>query len=116
MTAASPRKSSWVNGLFVTPYLVVYLALLLYPLIAGMWLSLHKADLFGGEVFVGLENFGRLLRDTVFLQAVRNTFYFVLLTVPPLAVIALGLAIALNRPPAPPPSSEACSSAHRCCR
>jgi multiple sugar transport system permease protein len=98
MSAASPRKSSWTNGLFVTPYLVAYLVLLLYPLLAGVWLSLHKADLFGGEVFVGLENFGRLLRDTVFLQAVRNTFYFVLLTVPPLAVIALGLAIALNRP------------------
>jgi hypothetical protein len=74
MSAASPRKSSWTNGLFVTPYLVAYLVLLLYPLLAGVWLSLHKADLFGGEVFVGLENFGRLLRDTVFLQAVRNTF------------------------------------------
>ena len=98
MTAASPRKSRWTNGLFVTPYLVVYLTLLLYPLLAGVWLSLHKADLFGGAVFVGAENFVRLMHDSVFLQAVLNTFYFVLLTVPALAVIALGLALALNRP------------------
>ncbi|MDB5457258.1 MAG: hypothetical protein JWP92_2843 [Caulobacter sp.] len=96
--AAAPRAGSWRNALFVAPYLAVYLALLLYPLLAGAWLSLHKADLFGGEVFVGIENFQRLTRDTVFLQAVRNTFYFVLLTVPALATISLGLALALNRP------------------
>ena len=98
MTAAAPRKGSWTNGLFIAPYLVAYLVLLLYPLLAGIWLSLHKADLFGGAVFVGAENFVRLMQDSVFLQAVRNTFVFVLLTVPALAVIALGLALALNRP------------------
>jgi multiple sugar transport system permease protein len=102
MTAAGPRpakaEGAWTNGLFVAPYLVAYLVLLLYPLLAGVWLSLHKADLFGGAVFVGIENFTRLAHDGVFLQAVRNTFYFVLLTVPPLAVVALGLALALNRP------------------
>jgi multiple sugar transport system permease protein len=98
MSPPRPRQAGvWTNGLFVAPFLIVYLALLIYPLLAGMSLSLHKADLFGGAVFVGLENFGRLMRDGVFLQAVRNTFYFVLLTVPALAVISLGLALALNR-------------------
>jgi multiple sugar transport system permease protein len=98
MSVALPRRGSWGGALFIAPYLVAYLALLLLPLIAGVALSLNKADLFGGAVFVGLENFTRLSRDGVFLQAVGNTFYFVLLTVPPLAAIALGLALALNRP------------------
>jgi multiple sugar transport system permease protein len=89
---------SWTNGLFILPDLLVYAALLLYPLAAGIVLGLHKADLFGGERFVGLENFVRLASDGVFLQAVGNTFYFVILTVPALAVITLGLALALNRP------------------
>jgi multiple sugar transport system permease protein len=100
MPALNPRTSasSEARGgvLFVAPYLVVFAALLLYPLLGGIWLSLHKADLFGGSQFIGAENYVRLFRDTVFLRAVWNTCYFVLLTVPSLTVIGLGLALGLN--------------------
>jgi len=82
--------------LFIAPYLLVFTVLLIYPLFSGMWLSLHKADLFGGSKFIGVENYSRLLRDAVFLRSVRNTCYFVLLTVPALTLIGLGLALALN--------------------
>jgi multiple sugar transport system permease protein len=91
----NPRH--WSNALFVAPYLCVFLWLLICPLLSGMALSLNKADLFGGQVFVGFENYARLLKDKVFLQAVGNTFYFVLLSVPPLTVIPLILALLLNR-------------------
>ncbi|ESQ93495.1 ABC transporter permease [Asticcacaulis sp. AC460] len=97
MSRALSQKGSWTNALFVAPYLFVYLCLLIYPLIAGMGLSLFKADLFGGGSFVGFENFARLFRDEVFLQSVANTFYFVALTVPPLTVLPLLLALLLNR-------------------
>src|SRR5271170_2315903 len=82
--------------LFVAPYLMVFSMLLVFPLFSGMWLSLHKADLFGGSQFIGWENYTRLFRDAVFLKSVRNTGYFVVLTVPALAIIGLGLALALN--------------------
>jgi multiple sugar transport system permease protein len=82
--------------LFIAPYLLVFSVLLIYPLFSGMWLSLHKADLFGGSQFIGLENYSRLWRDAVFLTSVRNTCYFVVLTVPALTLIGLGLALALN--------------------
>ncbi|MDV6331951.1 sugar ABC transporter permease [Asticcacaulis sp. 201] len=94
---ANRKKTRWSNALFVAPFLAVYVCLLVYPLLAGMGLSLFKADLFGGGEFVGLENFSRLLRDAVFRQSVANTFYFVLLTVPPLTVVPLFLALLLNR-------------------
>jgi multiple sugar transport system permease protein len=82
--------------LFVAPYLIVFTVLLVYPLFSGMWLSLHKADLFGGSQFIGFENYARLSRDAVFLASVRNTCYFVILTVPALTLAGLGLALALN--------------------
>jgi multiple sugar transport system permease protein len=82
--------------LFVTPYLIAFSVLLVYPLLSGIWLSLHKADLFGGSEFIGFENYARLARDDIFARAVRNTCYFVLLTVPALTVIGLALALALN--------------------
>lgn len=97
MNITSRKKADWSNALFVAPFLFFYLFLLIYPLLSGMFLSLFKADLFGGREFVGLENFSRLLRDDIFLQAVGNTFWFVLLTVPPLTVIPLILALLLNR-------------------
>jgi multiple sugar transport system permease protein len=90
-------QGHWSNALYVLPYLLVYAALLVYPLFAGLWLSLHKADFFGDKSLVGFENFVRLFGDQVFLGAVRNTFYFLLLTVPALAAIGLALALALNR-------------------
>jgi len=83
--------------LFVAPYLLVFAALLIYPLISGMWLSLHKADLFGGALFIGFENYTRLFQDAEFLKSVRNTLYFVVLTVPALTLIGLALGLALNR-------------------
>lgn len=91
------RRGDWRNALFVLPYLIVFAALLVYPLFESIWLSLHKADFFGSRIFVGTENFVRLFQDPVFLGAVFNTFYFLLLTVPALAILGLALALALNR-------------------
>jgi len=97
--AASPpgrRTLDWSGLPFVAPYLFVFVTFLIGPMIAGVILSLYKADLFGGATFVGIENYVRLMRDQVFLQAVGNSFYFVLLTVPSLALLGLLLALALN--------------------
>lgn len=102
--AAAPssarRRGSgeWRNALFVAPYLVVFVAMLVVPLVWGLWLSATKSDLFGFERWVGFANFTRLLQDPIFLEAVGNTFYFVLLTVPALTLAGLGLALVLNRP------------------
>jgi multiple sugar transport system permease protein len=98
MTARSATTSrNWSNMLFIAPFLTAYLLLLIAPLIGGIVLSLFKADLFGVERFVGLNNFIRLAGDEQFLGTVVNTFYFVLLTVPALTAIGLALALALNR-------------------
>lgn len=90
-------RRPWQGGLYVAPFLLVYLWLVVYPLFAGMWLSLHKADFFGARKFVGVENFVRLFQDEIFLGTLWNTIYFLILTVPALAVIGLALALALNR-------------------
>jgi multiple sugar transport system permease protein len=82
---------------FVGPFLLLYGFLLIYPLILGIGISFNRADLFGARRWVGLDNYARLLADPVFHQAVVNTFKLALLIVPPLTVVALALALALNR-------------------
>ena len=87
----------WRNFMFVAPFLFFFTTLLVFPLLWGMWLSFHKADTFSSGNFVGFGNYVRLFHDKVFLQSVWNTFYFVLLTVPTLALVGLFLALCLNR-------------------
>ena len=87
----------WRNFIFVAPYLFLFAAFLVFPLFWGIWLSFHKADTFSSGPFVGFGNYVRLFRDGIFLQTIWNTFYFVFLTVPALALIGLFLALCLNR-------------------
>ena len=91
------RAKQWHGLGFVAPFVLLYLFLLIYPLVRGILLSVRRADPFGDGAFVGLGNYGRLLADPVFHQAMLNTFMVTLMVVPVLTVIALGLALALNR-------------------
>lgn len=94
--AMGPR---WTNALFVLPFVVVYLLLLIAPLFHGIWLSLNDVDLLSrSSEFVGLKNYQDLWNDDHFLQVVRNTFAFVLMSTPVFVGLGLALALALNRP------------------
>jgi multiple sugar transport system permease protein len=97
LTGAGTR-SRWGGLAFVAPFLLIYSFLLIYPLFNGIVLSFHNADLFGGERWIGLANYSRLLQDPVFHQSLLNTFKLALLIVPTLTAISLGLALALNKP------------------
>jgi multiple sugar transport system permease protein len=84
--------------LFIAPFLLLYLLILIYPLFLGIALSFRRVDLFGGGTFVGFDNYARLLSDPVFHQSLINTFKIALMIVPTLTVLTLLLALALNRP------------------
>jgi multiple sugar transport system permease protein len=83
--------------LFVLPFLAAYVVILIYPLLRGMALSVQRVDLFGGGTFVGLDNYARLFADETFVRSIVNTFALALMIVPPLTMLALALALALNR-------------------
>src|SRR5215210_872398 len=91
------RRAQLEGFAFVAPYLFLYLFLLIYPLVRGILLSFRRADPFIDGPFVGLENYTRLAADPVFQQSMINTFVVTLMIVPVLTVIALALALALNR-------------------
>ncbi len=93
----SAAWTRWSGALFVAPYALFFVLMLLVPLVVGIRLSMTRGDLFGIQEFVGFDNFARLLTDPVFRQAAWNTFYFVLLTVPAMTVIGLALALVLNQ-------------------
>ncbi len=94
MNAARDR---WHGYAFVGPFVALYALLLILPLFMGIFISFHRADLFGARLWVGAENYVRLASDPIFHSALRNTFLLTLLIVPMLTVLTLALALALNR-------------------
>jgi multiple sugar transport system permease protein len=91
------QHRDWSGMLFVLPFLAAYVVILIYPLLRGMALSVQRVDLFGGGTFVGLDNYARLFADDTFVRSILNTFLLALMIVPLLTIVALGLALALNR-------------------
>ena len=95
MTATG--RCRWAGYAFVGPFLLVYAAVLIVPLVMGLYISLNNADLFGRREWVGFANYSEALGDPVLHQAAGNTLVLALLIVPPLTALALLLALALNR-------------------
>lgn len=97
-TRGDANGADWRNALFVAPFLLIFIGMLVYPLFWGMWISLQQYDMFDGSAtFAALANYAALATDPIFLGTVRNTFVFVVLTVPAFVIVGLALALALNR-------------------
>lgn len=83
--------------LLIAPSLLGFAAFLLLPIVGVFALSLFSWDLIGSPHFVGLANYRHLAHDGDAWQALWNTVYYVLLNIPAQTVLALLLALALNR-------------------
>ena len=94
------RRSSWrrlrLGLLFISPWLIGFLAFTLYPIVASLYYSFTQYDILTPPRFVGLRNYTQLLHDPDFRQAVTNQLYYVVLAVPLSLLAAFGLALLLN--------------------
>jgi multiple sugar transport system permease protein len=80
--------------LFAAPAIAVIAAVIVFPWVFTVWMSLHDWRI-GGQPrsFIGLENYGKLLSDKRFLESIVHTFYFTALAV--ILPVVLGTAAAL---------------------
>lgn len=67
--------------LLALPALVVVLAVIVFPWLFTLYMSVHDWRIVGEKEFVGFANFVTLANDTRFLEAIWHTFYFTLLAV-----------------------------------
>ncbi|WP_370450770.1 carbohydrate ABC transporter permease [Corallococcus sp. CA047B] len=80
------------------PAVLVLAVVALYPVLAAIWLSLHRFILvFGERRFTGLENYVYLFGDARFWSALGNTAYFTAVAVTVELLLAVPLALLLNR-------------------
>jgi multiple sugar transport system permease protein len=83
--------------LFLLPSLLGLLAFLLIPVIGVAVLSFFDWGLLSEPRFIGLQNYVKLVQSPVVLHSLGVTAYFVVLNVPLETVLALLLALVMNR-------------------
>ncbi len=83
--------------LFISPWLTIFLAFSLIPLLHSFVLSFSRYNLLSSEIsFVGFRNFWEVLQEPDFLQAMWNTLIFTLGTIPPTMALAMFAAVLIN--------------------
>ncbi|MBR4961427.1 MAG: sugar ABC transporter permease [Clostridia bacterium] len=84
--------------LYLMPAILFLGAFMVYPLIDVFIYSFEEGYNFASQTYmgVGTYNYGYILRDPYFLQAVKNTFILVVVTVPLSTGIALLISVALS--------------------
>lgn len=91
-------KKNLIAYSFILPNLVGFALFTLVPMVFSLALAFMHWDGANVVTWAGLDNFRRLLEDDTFHIALRNTFYYVVGTVPTTMVAALILALLLNQP------------------
>lgn len=94
---AYPIKGMLVAMSFVLPCAVGFALFYMLPTVRGLLYSLTDWDLFTKARFVGLKNYAALFRDKDFWEAMRVTVCYVLLNIPLQTVLAMVIALIMNR-------------------
>jgi len=78
---------------FVLPALLVVGAVIIFPWIFTLWMSVRQWQIGGEEYFVGFDNYLRLMSDARFWQSMGHTLSYTILSV--IAPMVLGTIAAL---------------------
>ena len=97
MTAAEKREARWAYA-FVFPTMLGLIVLNFYPFFNTIYQSFCKTGDFGkGNIFVGPANYQQVLTRAETWQSLWNTIKYAIIEVPFGIVIALLLAVLLNK-------------------
>lgn len=84
--------------LFMTPWILGFVIFNLYPIIYSFYLSFTNYDLFSKPEFLGFQNYVQLfIADERYFKALKVTIIYVFLGVPLQLLVALALALVLNK-------------------
>jgi multiple sugar transport system permease protein len=84
--------------LFSLPYLTVYVAFMVFPVVYGVYLSFFDWNILSTKVFIGLKNYVEAFRDPEFLSSFSHTLQFVLISTPLIIVVGFIMAMIAVRP------------------
>lgn len=107
ITAERPRqrpgltrreRSNLIKGLlFISPWILGFLVVNVYPTVYSIGLSFLRYSGLQPPVWLGIQNYTRLLADELFWKSLSNTMFYAVYAVPIGIVVAIILALAMNR-------------------
>ena len=88
------ENKNWKAWLYLLPAILFLGAFMVYPLIDVLIYSFEEGYNFASQTYfgIGTYNYSYVLRDSYFLQALKNTFILVVITVP----LSTGLALLIS--------------------
>lgn len=91
-------KNNLKAWLYLLPAILFIGAFLVYPLIDVFIYSTEEGFNFASQTYfgVGTYNYSYVLHDPFFLQALKNTFVLVIITVPVSTALAIAISVALS--------------------
>lgn len=90
------QKYNLAGWAFLLPAALLIFAMNFYPMLQALFLS-FKTGIGNNMTWGGLSNYARLLKDSVFRTAIINNFFYLLIQVPVMLVLAIILASLLNK-------------------
>lgn len=91
------KRRNMTGWAFLLPATILIFAMSFYPIIQAFILS-FKSGIGNNLVWSGLSNYKRLLGDGVFKTAMVNNFVYLIIQVPVMLILAILLAVLLNKP------------------
>lgn len=85
--------------LLLSPSLIVIFGFLVIPMFWSLYYSFTKGGMLGKHTFVGFQNYIKAAQHPIFLQTLRNTTLYAVLTVPTVLVLALVVALIIFQLP-----------------
>ena len=87
------------KGLFlILPTIIIMVIFTLYPLLDGLWLAFTNTNLLSSSAqFIGLQNFRRLLSDSIFWLSLEHSIILTTVVVSLQLVLGLILALAMQQ-------------------
>ena len=89
------KKQNLTGWIFLIPAMALIMCLSLYPAVKALITS-FKTGAGSNMRWVGIANYARIFKDTVFLQSIRNCIFYLIIQVPVMLILALILASILN--------------------
>ncbi len=90
------RSREQIGWLFVLPFLIVFIAFLVAPLLYAGYLSLYTKGLATGTTFAGIDNYTRAFNDPSFRKGLWFVLKFSLVVIPLQMIVALVAALLLD--------------------
>ena len=92
------KRKDYMGLIYIAPWLIGLVVLQIYPFITSFYYSFTDYQFFNSPEFTGLSNYIRLFtNDPEFFKSLRVTVVYTIFTVPGKIVMALFIALLLNK-------------------